>query len=503
MMTGMAGGPKANAGSPAGPSPEGKAQMAGREADRSADLAAELAKRDMELGPVLGRGAMAVVYRAFDNRHERSLAVKVLDLDPADKDGAARWAREISAVARLRHPNIVPLIDSGTTANGTAYFLMPLAEGETLKAHLERGPLPIPEAVRYAREIGEALAYAHAQGVLHRDVKPDNILLEGGHAVLADFGLTRPLRPAVYAAGHQTQIDMVVGTPAYMSPEQLTAGGGADGRSDLFGLGVVLYEMLTGRVPFGSTTMPGLMTERLNGSYGAVAALRPGVPLLLQQVIARALAPDPEARYDGAESMVADLNLVERQLSGAAMAPPPPPPPPRRMVPWMVGGLAALGALAAALWWRRPAVPGLDPNRIVVADMRNETGDSSVAPIGALASDVISAGLTGIPGLTVINSDLVFGAARRNTDRRIAGSPAQELRALVNSTRAATVVSGSYYRESGRLEVFTEITDAATGRVLLDLGPLRGSTARPDSVLAEARDSVTAFIQARRGRRVS
>lgn len=470
--------------------------MAETDGDSVADLRAELAKRGIELGPIIGRGAMAVVYRAFDARHERSLAVKVPDLDASDRDGAARWTREIGAVARLRHPNIVPLIDSGTTAGGTAYFLMPLAEGETLKARLERGSLPIPEAVRYAREAAEALACAHAEGLIHRDVKPENILLEGGHAVLADFGLARSIGPGRSGPSHRTQVGTVVGTPLYMSPEQLTADAAIDGRTDLFSLGVVLYQMLTGRLPFASTAMPGLLTERLGGQFGSVAALRPGTPVLLQRIIAHALAPDPQARYDRAESMVADLELVERQLGGGSIG------AARRLRTsrwaWAAGGLVGLAAAMFVLVWRAPASPRLDPNQIVVADMRNETGDTAAAAIGAMASDLISAGLTRIPGVTVINSDLAFGAPRRPADRRIASGPGGGLRALADSTRAATVVSGSYYRDSGQVEVFTEITDARNGRVLLDLGPLFGSSAHPDSVLERARDSVVAFIHARR-----
>ena len=143
-----------------------------------AGVAAELATRGIELGPVVGRGGMAVVYRAQDTRHDRPLAVKILSLGTADEIGALRFVREIKAVARLRHPNILPLIDSGTTTGGVAYFLM-------------------ADAVGYAREIAEALAYAHGEDFVHRDVKPENILLEGGHAVLADFGLARRTRLAV------------------------------------------------------------------------------------------------------------------------------------------------------------------------------------------------------------------------------------------------------------------------------------------------------------------
>lgn len=459
------------------------------------ELSADLAQRGLELGPVIGRGAMAVVYRVFDARHDRSLAVKVVRLD-SSREAAARWAREVSVVARLRHPGILPLIDSGTTASGLAYFLMPLAEGETLQARLESGPLSIPEAVRYAREVAEALAYAHSEGLVHRDVKPGNILLEGGHAVLADFGLALSVTPGSLHSSHPTEVGKVAGTPAYMSPEQLTADSSIDGRADLFALGVVLYEMLTGRLPFASTTMPGLMTERLSGQFQVVSALRPGVPDLLQRVIVRALTPDPDGRYDRAESMAADLSLVEHQVSGGLMIPARPVRTRHSTV--LTAGLIGLVGVTVVLALRRPGSPPLDRNRVVVADLRNETGDSSMASIGALGSDLISAGLSRIPGLTVINSDLVLGAPRRAQDRRLAGTPAQGLRALVDSSRAATVVSGSYYREDGELEIFAEITDAESGRVLLDLGPMRGASAGPDSLLVQASDSITAFVHARR-----
>lgn len=465
---------------------------------RPGDLTRELAARGIELGPVIGRGAMSQVYRAFDAKHERSLAVKVLGLDPADPVAAARWSREISAVAQLRHPHILPLIDSGTTADGVHYFLMPLAEGETLAARLEQGPLPLGEAVRYAREIAEALAVAHAAGLVHRDVKPGNILLEGGHAILADFGVAGPMRGAALAGRDATGAGVVVGTPAYMSPEQLTGQTPVDGRADLFSLGVVLYECITGRLPFESITMPRLMAERLEGRFRAAASLRPGVPLLLSQVVARALAPDPLERYDSAESFVADLDQLQHQLSGgrpsgAAAAMPAVP------LGAVAAGLLAVAGLAAALVYAQARHPRLDAHRIAVADFRNETGDAALASVGPLASDLIAAGMSHIPGLTVFNADLAFGAARL-ADRRLASDrrlgDGARLRALVDASHAATIVSGSYYREGGGLEVFAEVTDAVTGKVLLDLGPLRGPADHPETVLGAVRDSVLGFTRA-------
>jgi serine/threonine-protein kinase len=439
---------------------------------------------------------MAVVYRGHDARHDRPLAVKVMSVRPADPSGAERFALEIKVVARLRHPNIVPLIDSGTTASGDTFFLMPLALGETTRARLDRGPLPIGEAVRYAREIAEALAYAHSEGLVHRDVKPENILLEGGHAVLADFGLALGTSE-LDASNRGTAVGFVVGTPAYMSPEQMTSGGPIDGRADLYSLGVTLYEMVSGRLPFSAPAMPALLTERLAAVFEPLGQSTPTAPAELDAIVTKALAPDPAERYQDGTAMAADLAKVEAVLtSGGSRG--PRLRPRTRMELGIAAGLAAIVIAAASFRSRAPRPTPLDPDRLVVADMQNETGDSSLASIGPKASDWISAGLAGIPGLTVINSEYVLGAPRRNLDRRVGSTSGRGIRALVDSTRAATVVSGSYYRESGKLEVFAEVTDARSGRLLMALGPLRGSPARPDSVLAMARDSIAAFIRATR-----
>jgi serine/threonine-protein kinase len=464
--------------------------------DGRVELATELAKRDIDLGPEIGRGAMSVVYRGHDTRHDRPLAVKVMSFRAPDPAAAERFALEIKVIARLRHPNIVPLIDSGTTASGATFFLMPLALGETARARLDRGPLPIVEAVRYAREIAEALAYAHSEGLLHRDVKPENILVEGGHAVLADFGVVRGAERESDPKDPTTASGLVVGTPAYMSPEQLT-GEAIDGRADLYSLAVTFYELASGRLPFEAPAMPALLSERLTGEFEPLAVVCPEAPPELDPIVARGLAPDPADRYPDGAAMAGDLAQVEAVLAGGGTS------PVRRFRARLafLSTAAIVVAVAAAAWVRSRAPQSkLDPNRIVVADFQNETGDSSLAVIGPKASDWISAGLTGIPRLTVINSEYVLGAPRRNLDRRTASTSGRGIRAMVDSTRAAIVVSGSYYRESGRLEVFAEVTDARNGRLLLALGPLQGSPARPDSVLAMARDSIAAFIRAvRRG----
>jgi serine/threonine protein kinase len=197
----------------------------------------------------LGAGGMATVYLAQDLKHQRKVAIKVLRQELAASLGTERFLKEIETTASLRHPHILPLYDSGE-AGGLLYYVMPLVEGESLRDRLTRErQLPIDQALGIAREIADALGYAHRRGIIHRDIKPENILLEGGHAVVADFGIARAVS---VAAGTErlTQTGLSIGTPLYMSPEQAAGSSELDGRSDIYGLACVVYEMLCGEPPF-------------------------------------------------------------------------------------------------------------------------------------------------------------------------------------------------------------------------------------------------------------
>ena len=283
--------------------------------DAAASLRAALAGL-YDLEGELGAGGMAVVYAARDLRHRRAVAIKVLRPELAAALGTQRFLREIETSASLRHPGIVPLFDSGD-ADGLLYYVMPLVEGETLRARLERdGRLPVEDALRIASQVADALAYAHDRGIVHRDVKPENILLEDGRAVVTDFGIARCL-DGVGASGFATT-GLAMGTPAYMSPEQVAGETALDGRADLYGLACVLYEMLTGRPPFTGGSMARLAVQHLAETPTPVNVLRPAVPAGVAAAIGRALAKAPEDRFATTTGFARALTMpapvpVERQ----------------------------------------------------------------------------------------------------------------------------------------------------------------------------------------------
>jgi hypothetical protein len=253
----------------------------------------------------LGHGGMATVLLARDTKHERDVAIKFVRADVADAIGFARFQREIALVASLQHPHILPLYDSGETA-GSLYYVMPYIEGESLNERLARDRrLPLGEALRTAREVGDALAHAHARGVIHRDVKPANILLTGGHALIGDFGIARGERRT--ADRRLTDDGYSVGTPAYMSPEQ-ACGDAVDARSDIYSLGCVLYEMIAGRAPFPGSRSSSALAQRFLETPASLREIRAGVPENVEQIVNTTLARIPVDRFPDAAALVRALD---------------------------------------------------------------------------------------------------------------------------------------------------------------------------------------------------
>ncbi|MEI6668677.1 MAG: protein kinase [Acidobacteriota bacterium] len=276
-----------------------------------------------ELDREIGRGGMAVVYRAHDRHLGRFVAIKVLSPELSGSAGTERFQREITLTARLVHPGIVALFDSGV-ADGRLFYVMPLVSGETLRARVSRGPrMPPQEAAALGADLAEALAYAHGLGVVHRDIKPENVFVVAGRAVLADFGIARVVNDLLSDRGDLTVGGMLVGTVAYMSPEQAGGDPDVDGRSDLYSLGCMLYEMLTGMPPFVAPAAAGVLVKHMTetprplGEHGI--ALPPGLESIVMQMLAKSRRDRP-----------ANAGEVARQLRAASHADTGPLAPSRR-----------------------------------------------------------------------------------------------------------------------------------------------------------------------------
>ncbi len=252
----------------------------------------------------LGKGAAAVVFRGEDLRHGRQVAVKVLHPEVSAVLGRERFLREIEIAAKLAHPHILPLYDSGE-ADGLLYHVTPLLEGETLRDRLERERmLPVEEALRIGAEILDGLGYAHRNGIVHRDIKPANILLSGDHALVSDFGVARALERG--GGARLTATGVVVGTPAYMSPEQ-AGGEPLDARSDLYAAACVIWEMLCGEAPLAGRTVQTTMARRLTGEPGSVRSIRSSVPAPVDDALRKALSRLPADRFSSADEFSAAL----------------------------------------------------------------------------------------------------------------------------------------------------------------------------------------------------
>ena len=357
---------------------------------------------------------MATVYLAVDLKHKRRVALKVLHTDLAAALGPERFRREIELAAQLQHPHILSVHDSGEAANGLLWFTMPYVEGQSLRDRLRReGQLPLSDALRIAREAALALDYAHRHGVIHRDVKPENILLtEDGHVLVADFGVARALRAA--GSGQTlTETGMAVGTPAYMSPEQASAERTVDARTDVYGLGAVVYEMLAGEPPYTGPTAQAIVAKAMAGEVPPVRRVRPSVPEGVDAAITKALALVPADRYASPADFSRALDAAEHPISApatpaAAVAAPAQPPMRRRRFPTVFAalGLGFLVGVGVLFAWRSRSTNSTDvgPKRLAVLPFEN-LGMHDQDYFADGITDQIRGKLAALPGLQVTASN--------------------------------------------------------------------------------------------------
>ena len=345
----------------------------------------------------IGQGGMAVVYLAHDLRHDRSVAIKVLRPEASAYLGAERFLREIHIAAQLNHPHILALHDSGD-ADGLLYFVMPYVEGESLRQRLAReGALPLEEAVAIAGEVADGLAYAHEFGVVHRDIKPENILLSHGHAEIADFGIARALAATARAI---TTTGMSPGTPLYMSPEQAAGEHAVDHRSDIYSLGCVLYEMLTGRPPYAGMTPQALLVQHATDPVPSARAARSEVPEAVDATVRRAMAKGPGERFQTAAELRAALGRGPLAPVGRG----PQPARPRNRWRWALTAAAVVVAGVAVIlsFGRRRAPPpqARTTLRIVVRPFEDRTGRDRES--ARAITEALTERLQQVPALEVV-----------------------------------------------------------------------------------------------------
>ena len=453
----------------------------------------------------LGRGGMATVYLAQDLRHKRRVAVKMLAPELGLAVGAERFRREIEMAAELQHPHVLPVFDSGEAGAGCLWYTMPYVEGESLRDRLQRqGRFPIPEALRLAREVAEALDYAHGRGVIHRDIKPGNILLSQGHALVADFGIAR--QAARLAAGVAegavdglmldmgvasavaatlsevgtpesltgitlTSTGMSLGTPAYMSPEQALGARELDGRSDQYAVGCVLYEMLAGAPPYTGASARALIGQHVTAPVPNIRALRPEVPPAVSLVLAKAMAKTPEARFARAAEFASALEHAAPASIKSALAP---YLSRRRLLVGAVAFLAAAALGLGALLRYQGSAPSLNDHLVAVAPF-----EVLVPGLAAWRDEmvgVLSRDLDGVVSLHTVPPTTVLGRWQGRAD--LPGALA-----LGRRTGARLVVYGGVFRSgSDSVRVSATVLDVARERPLRELD-VRGAVAQMDHLV--------------------
>jgi tetratricopeptide (TPR) repeat protein len=467
-------------------------------------------KPGSRLGPYeviapLGAGGMGVVYRGRDSRLGRDVAIKVLPSElAADPDRLRRFEQEARAASALDHPNILTVHDVGSF-EGQPYLVTELLEGETLRGRLEGGALPVRKAVEIAVQVAQGLAAAHAKGIVHRDVKPENLFLTAdGRVKILDFGLAKlleaPLAPADLAHSPtrvgSTETGAMLGSAGYMAPEQIRLQP-VDARTDIFALGCVLHEMLSGSRAFPGESIGDVIAAILTKDPGPLPAT---VPAALATVVHRCLEKRPDDRFSSAHDLAFALVAAggDRDAGPAAVLD---PPSTRTRHRFAVRTLVALGLVAAGVaGWLvtvtpRPTGLRLDSKKVVVAIFENHTGDRSLDALGKLACESIAEGLSRTGAVDVVPCSVVFSLAAENASGTATGV-SDPARRLAEATGAGLVVSGASYAQGTEIRVHSTITDASTGRSTSP-APAVAARSAPEKAIDAVRQRVMGAIAVR------
>ena len=411
----------------------------------------------------LGGGGMSRVFVAHDLSLDRDVVIKVLSGEATVGVSADRFRREIQLIARMQHPHVVSILSAGA-ADGSLYYTMPYVAGETLRARITReGALPVPDVVRLLREVLDALAFAHAHGVVHRDIKPENVLVSAGHAVVADFGIAK----ALTESGTLTSAGFALGTPTYMAPEQATADPSTDHRADLYSVGVLGYELLTGAPPFTGTAQQ-VITQHLTVAPVAIATRRADAPDALAGVVERALAKDPAARPQSAREMIGALDAVVTPVTAPRRSAVPSTFT-RLRLPLAAAGVFALAAAGVfAMRARQTPAPASDAAPVasgadLIAVMPlSAVSDTSLARLGQDLVVTLSTNLDGVGSLHTVDAATLLMRARKLPSPL----PLAEARAAARALGARSVLTGTLINEGNRVRASVTLHQVGSDSVI-------------------------------------
>ncbi|MFI5244020.1 MAG: protein kinase [Gemmatimonadales bacterium] len=412
----------------------------------------------------LGGGGMSRVFVARETALGRSVVVKVLLPELAAGVSVDRFRREIQLAAQLQHACIVPLLSAGVS-DGLPFYTMPLVEGESLRARLARDrELPVNEVIRIVRDVAGALSYAHEHGVVHRDIKPDNVLLTKHHALVTDFGVAKALSESTNPGSSLTSLGVALGTPAYMSPEQASADPQVDHRADLYALGAMAYEMLAGQQLFAARSPQAMLAAHATEVPVPVTSRRPAIPPGLAELVMKCLEKRAADRPNTAENVVQALDALATpsggmEPTGAALSPKRKTRSTRAVAVTAALLVVVAGATALILTRRAPR----NPKQMAVLPLENKTGDPALDALGRNVAERLTRGLTET-GVVEMAGAVGDAAAAK---------------------RAGTLVSGTLYRRGDSLEFTATLTDGTSGAVLRSVGPLRAPAAAPDAAIEQ------------------
>jgi serine/threonine-protein kinase len=449
-------------------------------------------------------GGMSRVYLADEIALGRRIVIKVLPPELGAGVSAGRFSREIQLAAKLQHPNIVPLLASGVAA-GLLFYTMPYVEGESLAGRLKRErQLPLDDALRITRETAQALQYAHDRGVVHRDVKPGNILLAASHALVTDFGIALALDAA--ASDRITETGISVGTPTYMSPEQ-AAGQPADRRSDVYSLGCVLYEMLAGEPPFTGPSARSIIAKRLAGPPPRVSVVRRTVPGPVEEVLLTALATSPVDRYQTVAAFAEALDAAALDAPVAAARSLDRGLAPRNRWRVVAGAAIALAVITAASmvgYKRRGADTAISPERLAVLPFTTHGGGGFTRSLGDGMADLLSRKLDGLQRIRAVDPNVVIGRIRHA--QKGSALDADGARDVARALGAGLYVTGSVHVVGARLRLqaalFSQRDGAtSTGASAMDSSAITRASVEGDTAqLFTLVDQLAADLVARRYR---